>query len=307
MAQPRRQQARWKDTSLSLSGIIPPMATPFTERGTIDTDAFREEVHYLIDMDVHGLAVGDSTGEGQTLTADEIWSLAEIAVQEADGRVPVIAGLIVNSTRQAVLRGRMLRDVGIAALLVPPVHYLFAPDEAGFYDYYSTIGSEVGLPVLINNGVPWSYASPEVLTRIVWEVDEVVGVKQGTGDLHALAELQVRLLGRGLVMASVDDLLYSSFCLGAKGAITAILTAVPGVCLDLWGAVQEGWHSEAQDLHERLLWVWMSLRGPNLPARVKAAMRVQGRSGGLVRAPMNPPSPEEEEEIRIALQEAGVL
>lgn len=236
-----------------------------------------------------------------------MWTLVEIAVQEVGGRVPVVAGIIVNSTQQAVARGRILRSLEVTTLQITPVHYLFTPNEQEMYDFYATIGSEVGLPILIYNVVPWSYASPVLLDRIIREVDEVIGVKQSAGDMHALGELLIRLKDRGVVMAAVDDLLYPCFALGAHGAIAAILTAVPELCLELWRAVQEGWHAEARDLHERLLQVWLALNGPNLPARVKTAMNLQQRAGGLPRAPMQPSSPEEKTAIRIALHEAGVI
>ncbi len=212
-----------------LVGIVPPMTTPFNRDGSVDTEAFRQEVWYLMEAGVQGLAVGGSTGEGQTLTEEEVWTLAEIAVQEAEGRVPVVVGIIVDSTQQAVARGRMLRSLEVTALQITPVHYLFTPNEQEMYDFYATIGSEVGLPILIYNVVPWSYASPALLDRMITEVNEVVGVKQSAGDMHALAELLARLGDRGVVMAAVDDLLYPCFALGAHGAIAAILTAVPGL------------------------------------------------------------------------------
>lgn len=291
-----------------LTGIVPPMTTPFNADGTVDAVAFREEVQYLIQVGVHGLAVGGSTGEGQTLSDEELWSLAEIAVREAEGLVPVVAGIIVDSTRQAIARGKTLRGLGVAALQVTPVHYLFSPDDVGMYEYYAAIASETELPVLIYNVVPWTYISPTLLTRMITQIKGVVGVKQSGGDLHALAELLVRLKGKeGVVMAAVDDLLYPSFCLGAHGAIAAILTAVPRLCLELWGAVKEGWHRDAREIHERLLRIWMAINGPNLPARVKTAMRLQGRAAGLPRAPMRPPLAEEEEHIRRVLQETDTL
>lgn len=290
-----------------LMGIIPPMTTPFNEDGSIDTQAFRAEVRYLIQAGVHGLAVGGSTGEGQTLTDEESAGLVEIATAEADGRVPVIAGIIVNSTRQAVARARLMRGLTVAALQVTPVHYLFAPDEFGMYAFYEALAREAGLPVIVYNVVPWSYASPAVLTRLIDEVPGVVGVKQSAGDMHALAELLMRVRDRGRVLAAVDDLLFPCFCLGAHGAIAAILTAVPSLCLELWGAVQEGWYAEGRDIHERLLRVWLAIRGPNLPANVKTAVRLQGRPSGLPRAPMGPTSPEAEDRIRSALRDVGIL
>ena len=290
-----------------LKGIIPPMATPFDAKGEVDEAAFRSEVRYLLEAGVHGLAVGGSTGEGHTLTTDEIRRLTAAAVEEVEGRFPIITGIIANSTRLVVERGRAVRDLGVAALQVTPVHYLFTPSEQEMFDYYQAIADQTGLPILIYNVIPWSYASPALLVRIITEVEGVIGVKQSGGDVHALAELLLRLEGRGLVFAAVDDLLYPCFALGAHGAIAAIVTAVPRLCVELWEAVQAGRHTEARALHERLLRVWLTLAGPNLPARVKAAMRLQGRAAGLPRAPMQPVSAAEEEAIRAALQAANLL
>ena len=140
-------------------------------------------MRYLIDAGVQGLAVGGSTGEGQTLTDEESWSLVEIAVQEVAGRVPVIAGIIVDSTRQAVTRGQTLRSMEVTALQVTPVHYLFAPDEQGMYEYYATIASEVGLPILSNQllntsmlffaAVFWSFSSMPNTLRPNWAIFEL--------------------------------------------------------------------------------------------------------------------------------------
>jgi 4-hydroxy-tetrahydrodipicolinate synthase len=293
--------------SEGIRGIIPPMVTPFKEDGSVDLEAFREEVDYLIGLGVHGLAVGGSTGEGHTLTDEEGLALTREAIEVSAGRVPVVAGIIVDSTQQAVKRGKALQGMDVAALQITPVHYLFTPDEEAMYGYYATIAAEVGLPIIIYNVVPWAYATPALLTKMITEIDEVIGVKQSSGDMHALAELMILLGDQGLVMAAVDDLLYPCFSLGSHGAIAAILTAVPELCLTLWNAVQEGRSGDARDAHEKLLRIWLAISAPNLPARVKVAMDLEGRRGGLSRPPMPMPSADEVVGIRNALTEAAVL
>jgi 4-hydroxy-tetrahydrodipicolinate synthase len=265
-------------------GIIPPMTTPFDNDENIDIIAFRQEVRYFINAGVHGIAVGGSTGEGHTLTTDEIRRLTEIAVEEAAGRIPVITGIIVDSTRQAVERGKAVADLPVAALQITPVHYLFAPNDEAMYRHFATIADAVGLPILID------------------EVELVIGVKQSAGDMHALAKLLLLLEGRGLVMAAVDDLLYPCFTLGCHGSIAAILTAVPELCVSLWNAVKENRHDDALNSHNRLLRIWNAIAGSNLPACVKCAMNLQGRQGGNTRAPMPAASPAQESAIRRALQ-----
>ena len=278
------------------------MTTPFNPQGQIDVEALRADLHYLIETaGVHGVAVCGSTGEGHTLTTQEIRQLTAVAIAEADGRVPIITGVIVDSTRAAIERGRAVADLGVAALQVTPVHYLFRPDDDAMLRYFAQIVEGTGLPVIIYNVVPWTYLAPKTLARIITQVEGVIGVKQSAGDLKMLADLLVLLGDRGVIMSAVDALLYPSFTLGAHGAIAAILTAVPELCVRLWDAVQAGQHAAALALHERLLAVWNAIEGPNLPANVKYALRLQGRPAGHPCAPMPPASPEQQDRIRHAL------
>ncbi len=284
-------------------GIVPPMVTPFGENEEIDEEAFREDVRYLVEVGVHGLAVGGSTGEGHTLSTDELRRLVAIAVEEAKGRVPIIAGVITDSTKEAIERSKAVADLGVSALQITPVHYLFKPDDDSMLRHFASIAEAVGVPILIYNVVPWSYCSPQLLVRIIREVDLVVGVKQSASDMKALADLLLMLdEGEATVMSAVDALLYPSFILGAHGAIAAILTAVPQWCLELWDAVQVGDHPKALQIHKRLLRLWNAMSGDNLPACVKYVMQLQNRSGGRPRSPMPPASQIQREAIRMALE-----
>ena len=112
---------------------------------------------------------------------------------------------------------------------------------------------------------------------------------------------------RAWIMTAVDALLYPSFVLGAHGTIAAILTAVPELCVAVWDACQAGDHKKALALHEKLLPIWNAIFDDNLPANTKYAMKLQGRDGGVPRPPMPLSSDEQEEQIRMALENAGVL
>jgi len=251
--------------------------------------------------------VGGSTGEGHTLTTDETRRLVGAACEAADGRVPVIAGMIVDSTRQAVQRVQALADLPIAALQVTPVHYLFKPNDEMMQRHFAAIADATSIPVMIYNVVPWSYCSPALLTKIITEVDGVIGVKQSAGDMKLLADLLLLLDGRGTVFSAVDALLYPSYVLGADGSIAALLAAAPQLCVQQWDAVQRGDHATALDLHGKLLRIWNAIEDDNLPANVKTAMRLQGRDGGQPRAPMQESSDEQVAAIRSALQNAGLI
>ena len=291
-----------------IHGIIPPMTTPFDQAGELDLAMLQADVRYLIeDGGVHGLAVGGSTGEGHTLTTDELHRAVGVALEASAGRAPVIAGIIVDSTREAIARARALADLDVEALQVTPVHYLFKPDDDAMLGFFADLVDATGLPVIIYNVVPWSYCSPALLARILTELEGVIGVKQSAADMQLLADLLLEVGDRATILSAVDALLYPSFCLGAHGAIAAILTAVPQLCVALWDAVQAGKHEHALELHERLLRIWHALAGPNLPANVKHAMELQGRPAGLPRAPMPPSSPAQRAALMEALDAAGLV
>jgi len=290
----------------ALRGIIAPAATPFNAAGEIDFDGVRRQADWLIAAGVHGLAIGGSTGEGHTLDREEFRDLIVAADEAIGGRVPLVAGIITNSTRDAVLKGRLLAGSRVAALQVTPVHYLFKPDDEAMLQHFRTLAEETGLPVLIYNVVPWTYLAPDLLLRIMREVPGVIGVKQSAGDLKLFADLMIGARPEDHIFSAVDALMYSSYALGARGSIAAILTAAPRASVDLWDLVQAGRHDEAKALHERLLPLWNAMVGDNLPACVKAAQALQGCDAGLPRAPMPPATAEQVQAIRDALEGLGV-
>ncbi len=289
-------------------GIVPPMTTPFRDDDSIDEDALRAETRFMIDAaKVHGVAVCGSTGEGHALTTAETRRITEIVVKEVKGRIPIITGIITDSTASAIERGLAVKDLGVAALQITPPHYLFRPDDDAMVRHFEALAKGTGLPIMIYNVVPWCYLSPQLLTRIIDNVEGVIGVKQSAGDMKMLADLLVLLGNRGRIMSAVDALMYPSFSLGAHGGIAAILTAVPGRYVQLWDAVQGGDHKQARTLHERLLVLWNALLGDNLPANVKCAQALLGRRSGLPRPPMQASSPAQAAAIRSALEAAGLL
>lgn len=290
---------------MTLHGIIPPMTTPFTADGALHLERVRSQVEWMIDQGVHGLAAGGSTGEGHTLEAEEFRDLVAATTHAAKGRVPVVAGIIVDSTRDAVRRGKLVANLNVAALQVTPVHYLFRPDDEAMLKHFRTVTQETGLPVIIYNVVPWSYLSPQLLVRILREVPGVIGVKQSAGDLKLTADLLLTAPPEKQIFSAIDALLYSSFALGAHGCIAAMPSAVPRACVELWDAVQRGDHSAALRLHRQLLPLWNAMVGDNLPACVKYAQSVQGCDAGAPRAPMPAASPAQQAAIRKALEAMG--
>jgi len=291
-----------------LYGIVPPMTTPFNEDEEINHELLKKDVKHLVEKSkVHGLAIGGSTGEGYSLSTKELRSSIETTVDTVKGRIPVIAGIIVDSTRQAVERAKAVQDLNVDALQITPVHYLFKPNDEMMYQYFQTIAETVDIPILIYNVVPWSYCSPELLIKIITEVDGVVGVKQSASDVKLLADLILGLKDRGTIFTAVDALLYPSYALGAHGSIAAILTAVPELCVKQWDQVKQGDHAGALGSHKKLLTIWNALSADNLPANVRYAMELQGRPGGLPRSPMPSSSHQQKEQIKNELKQTGII
>jgi len=292
--------------TLDLHGIIPPLVTPFNADETINEDALRSEIRFHLDIGVHGICVTGSTGDGQMLSCEDSVEVARIALEETGGRVPVIAGIIRDSTAEVVRYGKALKEVGVAALQVTPVHYLFQPDEATTIEHYQRICDETGLPVIIYNVIPYALVPATTVARMLNELPSVIAVKQSGGNIHQLADLLHAAPTGGKVFTAVDDLLYPGYLLGAQGAISATLTVVPQLCLDQWDAVQRGDHKTALEIHNKLLPIWRSIDGPNMTLRIKAALALQGRNGGSGRSPLTPVSDAERQVIRAALEAAGI-
>lgn len=288
---------------MALNGIIPPATTPFDQQGNIVFTDVGEQIRWLVEAGTSGVAVGGSTGEGHTLDEREFAELVTASVEAADNKVPVIAGIITDSTRQAVARGKAIANLDVAALQVTPVHYLFRPDDDAMVEHFRHIADETGRKIIIYNVVPWTYLSPELLIRIMREVPDVIGVKQSAGDLKLFADLMLNIDREMLIFSAVDALMYPSYMLGAHGSIAAILAAAPKPSVALWTAVRNGDHATARTLHEKLLRLWNALLPhDNLPAATKYAQILQGCPAGYPRQPMSVASATQRDAIETALK-----
>lgn len=289
-----------------LTGILPPFTMPFDRQGEIVFSAIKEQVDFAIEKGVNGIVVGGSTGEGHTLGADEFTRVMHASHDALAGRKPLIVGLIVNSTREAIERMRALRDLNIAALQITPVHYLFKPSPENTVEHFRAIYEETGIPILIYNVIPWNYLSVELMLRVMREVPGVVGMKQSSGDLKSVSDLMGSVAPGNVVLSGIDALLYPSFALGAHGAISALTAALPGICVKLWTAVRAKDHDTALDIHNKLNRLWNVLRHDNLPACVKYIQHRQGLGLFHPRAPMDEVSDEQKKMIDQALKGLGI-
>ena len=291
----------------TLTGILPPVTMPFDDNGKIVYGAIKDQIDFMVGGGVRGVVVGGSTGEGHTLDRDELVSAIRHAHQAVAGRVPLVAGLIVNSTQEAIERVRLLKDLDIAALQITPVYYLFKPDADSTVEHFRRIYAETQIPILIYNVIPWNYLSVELMVRIMREVKGVVGMKQSSGDLKSVSDLLGAVGKTNLVLSGIDALLYPAFTLGAHGAITALTAAVPSLCVKLFDLVAAGDHKTALDLHTRLNVLWNAMTHDNLPACVKYVQHRQGLALFHPRAPMQRVTDQQKAAIDRALEGLPLL
>jgi 4-hydroxy-tetrahydrodipicolinate synthase len=283
-----------------LRGVIIPLTTPFDRSGEIDEAAFVAQLRWMVDQQVAGVVVGGSTGEGFALAEDELLRLAALAIETVGADVPVVASIVTDSTRAAVRRAQALSRLPLAALQIAPPHYIFSPSERGLVDFYKAVGDAAGLPVIVYNVIPWANISARLAADILRVAPAVMAVKQSDKNFESYAEL-VRHIGAEHVFAAIDGGLMSCYDLGARGSIAAIASAAPRASVALWTAVAERRREEAQLLHRRLLGLWHTLAGADLPARVKVAQTLQGLPETHPRSPMLMPDTAERARIAEAL------
>lgn len=285
-----------------LTGVLPPITMPFDDDGNLVKGGLRKQIDFILGQGARAVVAGGSTGEGHTLTAAEYEAVMREAHEATDGRVPFVAGLIVQSTRDAIERTNSLKGLDIAALQVTPVHYLFKPDADATVEHFRAIHAATGIPIIIYNVIPWNYLSVDLMLRIMDEVPGVIGMKQSGGDLKSISDLLLRCKPESLVLSGVDALLYPGFCLGMHGVITALTSAVPGVIVKLQKAVEDGNHKLAREIHFKLNALWNVLSHDNLPACVKYIQHLQGVPMYQPRAPMMRVTEQQKVAIKAALE-----
>jgi len=289
-----------------LRGVIPAVITPFDEKGRIDEQALRAEIEYHLSCGAAALCAGGSTGEGAGMSCDDVRRLDTIFVDQVKGRVPVIGGIIPDTTEEAVELGLAAKEAGVAALQVTLPHYLFQPGIPEQVSYYSEIRDRTGLGVILYNVLPWGQVTPEGVAKLV-EAEAIIAVKQSGSNMHQLADM-VYYFGQQIpILSAVDDLLYPSFVIGAHGTLSAIASVLPQQCVELYQAVQHGNHARALELHNKLLVVWRAMEDmTGFCGRVKCAIELQGRAAGVPRRPHRSAREDERTHLRRALEMAGI-
>ena len=120
-------------TTENLDGIYPPLVTPFDEKDEVDYELFSKEIEFHLKYDIKGLVVGGSTGEGYSLSDDELSNLCEVAIKKVNNKIPIIAGIITNSTKDSVRKSLIAKERGVTGLMITPLHYFSTNKNSSFY------------------------------------------------------------------------------------------------------------------------------------------------------------------------------
>jgi 4-hydroxy-tetrahydrodipicolinate synthase len=287
-------------------GSFTALVTPFRD-GAVDEKAFRDLVSWQIEEGSHGLVPVGTTGETPTLTHEEHRAVVRMCIEEAAGRVPVIAGAGSNSTREAVDLARFAEEAGAdAALVVVP--YYNKPTQEGLYQHFKAVNDAVGIPIIIYNIPPRSVVdmSVETMARL-FELPNITGVKDATGNL-ARVSTQRAAMGEGFNQLSGEDMTALAYnAAGGHGCISVVANVAPRLCAQLQEATLAGRFAEALEIQDRLIPLHAATFVEPGVAGAKTGLSLLGRISHEVRLPLVPATPAARETIRKAMVHAGLL
>lgn len=287
-------------------GSIPALVTPFRDEA-IDEDQFRALIDWQIGEGSSGLVPCGTTGESATLSAAEQALLIRICVDQAAGRVPVIAGCGSNSTAVVKQHMKAAEEAGAdAALVVLP--YYNRPNQDGLYAHFEALAAASTLPILVYNvpGRTVTDVAPETLGRIA-ALPSVVGIKDASGDLGRVTAHRA-LCGPGFAQLSGnDDIALGFLAMGGVGTISVTANVAPGLFARFHDAFLSGDRDEALVLQDRLFPLHKALFSDASPGPVKYALsRVRPGFPADLRLPMTAPSQASRKAVDAALDHAGL-
>jgi 4-hydroxy-tetrahydrodipicolinate synthase len=294
-------------TAQRLTGCGTALVTPFNGDGSIDEAALRALVDWQIDEGIHFLVPCGSTGEAATLTIDEHRRAVEIVVEQARGRVPIVAGAGSNDTKKAIALSEAMRDAGATHLLHTSPMYN-KPPQRGIVAHYRAIAEAVDLPIVVYNVPGRTGSNIEAKTTLeMAKIPGIAAVKEASGQLSQIADVIRGRPSEFSVLSGDDELTLPVMALGGDGIISVVSNATPKLMAQLCDAMRKGDIAAAREIHFRLL-PWM--RGAFIesnPLPVKAGLAMMGKAKNVLRLPLVPLSEQNSGAVRSALTTAGAL
>jgi len=289
---------------------MPALVTPFTEDGKhVNEDALRSVVRYCLELGVSGLVPCGTTGEFVNLTTEEKKKVISAVIDEANGKVKVVAGTGSSGTDQALEMTRCAKDVGAdAALIVTP--YYLKPADRGIYEHYDTIASQVDIPIILYNipqvtglSLPWQ------MVEDLAQIPNIVGVKDSSGQLSFILAVLEKVRDKINVMCGHDEIVVGALAAGCSGAILASANFMPDVWVQIQNAVERGDLQSARELQYKVQKI-ARITARSGPVGTKQALTMMGVKVGPVRLPLSVGGEltyEEREELRLDLEKIGKI
>jgi len=292
-----------------VSGSLVAIVTPMQQGGALDLPALARLIDFQIENGTAGIVVVGTTGESPTVSVEEHCRLIQAAIDDAAGRVPVIAGTGGNSTAEALELTRFAKRAGASACL-SVVPYYNKPTQEGMYRHFRTIAESVDLPVLLYNVPSRTVAdlATDTVLRLA-EIPGIAGMKDATSDLPRLVDLRNRLpAGRKFALYSGnDDTALPFMLLGGHGVISVSANVAPRAVAEMCAAALDNDVVTARDINARLANLNARLFVEANPIPVKWALAEMGMIHNELRLPLTPLSPRFHEAIRAELRATGCI
>lgn len=271
-------------------GTAPALVTPFTADDEVDEDAFRRLIDRQVEGGVEGLVVLGTTGENPTITRYERRLLIDVALEQADDRVPVIVGTGTNSTEESVTFSVEAEQAGADGLLVVGPYYN-KPSQEGFRAHVEAIAEQTDRPIILYN-VPGRTSFnilPETVLALAEDVPAVVGVKEASGDLAQISDILAHRPASLAVYAGDDEMAFPVVALGGDGVVSVISNAVPARYSAMVRAGLRGDLDAARKRHFELLPAMRACFFTTNPVPIKMVLAAQGYMEAHVRLPLTLP------------------
>ena len=282
------------------------LVTPFTRDGAVDEAGVRRLARRQIDAGMHFLVPCGTTGESPTMSEEERLRVVAVVVEEAGGRVPVLAGAGGYDTREVIQTAQKMQRLGAAGILsVTP--YYNKPTQEGLFQHYSAIAGEVGLPIIVYNVPGRTGCNVEVatLTRLS-QVPNIAGVKEASGNVSQMCEICRAVPDDFVVLSGDDALTLPLMAIGGHGIISVIGNQAPREMSRMVELVESGDFAGARAIHRQLMPLMSANFVESNPIPVKAAMAAMGLLEETYRLPMVPPSEASRRRILDALAAARI-
>lgn len=288
-------------------GSIVALITPMHADGSVDYESLRSLIDWHIAEGTDVIGVVGTTGESPTVNVEEHCEIIRVAVEQAAGRVPILAGAGANSTSEAIELSRFAKKVG-ADCTLQVVPYYNKPTQEGIFQHFKAIAEAVDIPMMLYNVPGRSVADMqhETVLRLA-SIPGIMGIKEATGNLERAAWL-IKQAPKGFGIFSGDDpTAVALMLLGGHGNVSVTANVAPKGMHELCKAAMAGDARRAVEIHMQLLPLHKHLFCEPNPIPVKWALARMGKAGGAMRLPLTPLSTSAQATVESALRDSGVL